>query len=682
MGRLFRKKDKRIKEVKIKKPHKERFPRLKAFYTGSLAHRVLVLFLLSMADMLIIESLARHSLIAGIVFMCTHPLVFLFNSCIIFVTYAVGLLIRRQVFWISVITFIWLLLGVANGIILLNRMTPLTVADFSVMNDGLTLVTNYLSKGLIALIIGAVVAVLAIFVVLFIKGPRLEKFGFKKTLAVVLCILLAFGGIYQLSIRTGVVGTYFVNLAYAYRDYGVPYSFMSSWLNKGIDKPSGYSEESIKGLFDKGELSEDGTYKREKKEIADRPNILFLQLESFMDPTAVKGFEYSQDPIPNFRRLMKKYSSGLYVAPAVGAGTANTEFENITGISVKFFGPGEYPYKEILQEETCESMAYDLRDAGYSAHVIHNHRGSFYGRNTAFKNLGFDTFTSLEYMNNALMTPKNWAKDSILTEQIMEALKSTKNKDYIYTISVQGHGKYPTEQIITDPEVVVTKAPTKEDKWQFEYYVNQMYEMDKFVKNLTDTLARFDEDCILVMYGDHIPALNITEENLKNGRTLFNTEYIIWDNFGLEKKDGTLKAYETAAEIQKRIGMKEGLITTYQQDHHKDKDYKKGLEALAYDMLYGEKYIYGEKNPFKPTKLKMGIKDIKIDKIVEIGGKYYIKGKNFTEYSKISLDDEVLETTYLGPTLLELKEKVDKNAIERMKVSQVEKYNEVLSTTE
>ena len=76
---------------------------------------------------------------------------------------------------------------------------------------------------------------------------------------------------------------------------------------------------------------------------------------------------------------------------------------------------------------------------------------------------------------------------------------------------MQGHGKYPTEQIITDPDVVVTKAPTKEDKWQFEYYVNQMYEMDKFVKNLTDTLARFDEDCILVMYGDHIPALNITE---------------------------------------------------------------------------------------------------------------------------------------------------------------------------
>ena len=674
---------KREKKVRIKKPRKERFVKLRAFYNRSIWHRLLVLFVISMADMLIIETLARHSLIESCKFMFTSPLIFLFNTCIIFVTYAVGLLIRRQMFWILVISFVWLLLGVANGIILLNRMTPLTVADFSVMNDGLTLVTNYLNKGLIILIGAAVLTVLAIFVFLFIKGPKVEKGGFKKSLVVVLCVLLAFGGIYQLSIRTGVVGTYFVNLAYAYRDYGVPYCFMSSWLNKGISKPDGYSAKTVKGIFDKGELSKDGTYKPEKKkEAADKPNILFLQLESFMDPTAVKGFEYSQDPIPNFRKLMKEYSSGLYVAPAVGAGTANTEFENITGISVKFFGPGEYPYKEVLQEETCESMAYDLRNIGYSSHVIHNHRGSFYGRNTAFKNLGFDTFTSLEYMSNTPMTPKNWAKDSVLTEQIMEALKSTKNKDYVYTISVQGHGKYPTEKFIDNPAVVVTKAPTEEDRWAFEYYVNQMYEMDKFIKNLTDTLSRFDEDCVLIMYGDHIPALNITEENLKNGRTLFNTEYVIWDNMGLKKKDGTMRAYETAAEIQKRIGLKEGLITIYQQDHKKDKDFKKGLRTLAYDMLYGEKYIYGGKNPFKPTDLKMGIKDIEIDKIIEIGGKYYIKGKNFTEYSKISLDDEVLETTYLGPTLLELKDKVDKNAIERMKVSQVEKYNEVLSTTE
>ena len=108
----------------------------------------------------------------------------------------------------------------------------------------------------------------------------------------------------------------------------------------------------------------------------------------------------------------------------------------------------------------------------------------------------------------------------------------------------------------------------------------------------------------------------------------------------------------------------------------------RNLETLAYDMLYGNAYIYGGKLPFKKTKMKMGIKQIKIDKIVQIGDDYYIKGQNFTEYSKISLDGEVLNTIYLGPTILGLREKVNPEDVERMKISQVEKNKEILSTTE
>ena len=99
-------------------------------------------------------------------------------------------------------------------------------------------------------------------------------------------------------------------------------------------------------------------------------------------------------------------------------------------------------------------------------------------------------------------------------------------------------------------------------------------------------------------------------------------------------------------------------------------------------MLYGKYYIYGGKTPFKPSKMKMGVKEIKIDKIVKIGDKYYIKGQNFTEYSKISLDGEVLKTVYLGPTILALNEDVDPSRVKDMKVSQVEKNQEILSTTE
>ena len=78
----------------------------------------------------------------------------------------------------------------------------------------------------------------------------------------------------------------------------------------------------------------------------------------------------------------------------------------------------------------------------------------------------------------------------------------------------------------------------------------------------------------------------------------------------------------------------------------------------------------------------MGVKKIKIDKIVRIGERYYIKGQNFTEYSRISLNGEVLKTVYLGPTILALSEEVDPELVSEMKVSQVEKNKEVLSTTE
>ena len=166
----------------------------------------------------------------------------------------------------------------------------------------------------------------------------------------------------------------------------------------------------MQNVFSKGELGEDKIYtpgKDDNTDVKKKPNIIYLQLESFIDPTEVKSVKFSKDPVPNYRKLMKEYSSGYPTVPAVGAGTANVEFEVMTGMSVKFFGPGEYPYKSILKKTVCEAAPYDMKTMGYSTHAIHNHRGAFYYRNKVFANMGFDTFTCLEYMNNVVKTPKN-----------------------------------------------------------------------------------------------------------------------------------------------------------------------------------------------------------------------------------------------------------------------------------
>ena len=81
----------------------------------------------------------------------------------------------------------------------------------------------------------------------------------------------------------------------------------------------------------------------------------------------------------------------------------------------------------------------------------------------------------------------------------------------------------------------------------------------------------------------------------------------------MEKQDKDVNAYELTSEILSRLDISVGMMNKYQQNHKNDDDYLTNLEALSYDMLYGKQYIYGGKNPYEPTKLKMGVKDIRID---------------------------------------------------------------------
>lgn len=633
---------------------------------------------------LLIETLARKGF-NGILWMLESPVVFFYNCLIIFATLVIATLFKRRVFFITLITTLWLAIGITNGIILMQRLTPFTMKDLTAMTDGLTILTNYFTiPQLIGIGIG-VVAVFVAFVVLWFKAPKKkDKVNWKRNVtAAVLVIAMTFSATFGL-IQIGLLSTFFGSLPYAYNDYGVPYCFINTWLNTGISKPVGYSEDAVKALFNEEQLNDEGNMELVKSDVdQEHPNILFLQLESFVDPTLFSNIDVSEDPIPYFRSLMEEYSSGNLTVPACGAGTANTEFEVMTGLSVKFFGPGEYPFKAVLKDITAESIATDLKSMGYGTHAIHNHRGMFYNRHIVFDNIGYDTFTSLEYMSDVPKTPKNWAKDSILTEQITMAMESTEAHDYIYTISVQGHGKYPSEEVIKNPKIQVTDAPSEETKWQYEYYINQIYEMDQFVKQLTDTLADWDEDVVLVMYGDHIPALDVTEDSYE-AKDLYTTQYVVWDNFGMEKTDQDLATYQLAAEVFDRLDIHTGTTITYhQQTDQESESYLSNLKLLGYDMLYGQNYIYGGENPFEKAGMRMGIKEIKIDSVVNIGGKYYIKGQNFTEKSKVTLEEEPLKTIYLGPSLLGLLEEVNPERAKDMKVSQIDTSNkEIISTTE
>lgn len=606
--------------------------------------------LVSAVGYFLIEAISRHSFTEAWDFMTGRPLVFAYNAALIFTTSLIVYLFRRRCFLRVFLCMFWLLLGIINGVILATRVTPFTGPDLHLLTDGMALLEKYLPKwGVIVALIVLGLFALTLFG-LILKGPKFKgKLKYRWNIPLVLAGVLAFAGLTQLALEKRVLSNYFGNIAFAYEDYGYPYCLGVTIFDTGITCPRDYSEGEIKRI-------ENTEKNLPETKAGAHPNIIFLQLESFFDPELVDYLEMSEDPIPVFRKLMKEYTSGYYKVPSVGAGTANTEFESITGMSLHYFGPGEYPYKSILKETTCESAPYVLKDLGYSTHAIHNNEANFYGRRSIFPNLGFDTFTSAEYMpEEDDKNPLGWTRDRVLTDEIIKCLDSTEDQpDYVYTISVQGHGSYPEEPELEEPEITVAGSPTEAKNNQWEYYVNQLREMDNFVKELTDALEEYPEDVVLVMYGDHLPTMDLTVQDVEN-RYLFQTQYVMWDNFGLEKKDVNLAAYQMAAEVMDRVGIHEGTVFRYHQARRNTKNYQVDLETLQYDLLYGEHYSYDGESPFKRTKMRLGLYDTTLDGISLVSSwdhTYRITGTNFTPSSQVKLNGEWYEIVFVNPTTL------------------------------
>ena len=119
-----------------------------------------------------------------------------------------------------------------------------------------------------------------------------------------------------------------------------------------------------------------------------------------------------------------------------------------------------------------------------------------------------------------------------------------------------------------------------------------------FVKELTDRLADYPEDVVLVMYGDHLPTMGLTVEDVEN-KYLFQTEYVMWIISDLRKRKQNLAAYQMAAEVMDRVGIHDGKwFSSIIRQEEIPKNYQVDLETMQYDLLYGKQYTYDGANPF------------------------------------------------------------------------------------
>ena len=563
---------------------------------------------------------------------------FLFNWLILVAFYVLTLFFKRRIFAMSFMTLFWLAMGVTDCVLMALRNAPLESIDFYILRTGIGIMTVYMSVFEIILVSVLILCAVVLLALLFVKCPKIRP-KYVNTLLILICCLLTLS-----LVGFAVIGTdEMSHEELTVENVGFPYFFIKSIFDRGIDQPDDYSEERVRDIIK--ELAVEGSVAPQRT-----PNIIFVQLESFFDVSRMEGVEFSRNPIPNYTALRDSYVSGALGVPSLGSGTANTEFEVLSGLDLGFFGMGEYPYESILGDRCCETVAYDLSELGYATHALHNHTATFYDRHEVYSHMGFDSFTALEYMKNVEYGPLGWEKDEILTEYILKALDSTEEQDFVFAVSVQGHGKYP-DIPLGESDIRVFGIEDEERLNAVEFYVGQLYEMDLFIGELYRAVMARDEDTVLVLYGDHLPALELTENDTSN-RELYETDYVIVSNFGLDVPNQRLEAYQLFPTLLGALGIRNGLVNKVHAEYSEDGRYSEILELVGYDMLYGDRLAYGDMYPYEPTDMKLGLDDISVTAVKFAEEGTLVEGENFTPFSVIFVNGKRLDTEFLSENRL------------------------------
>jgi phosphoglycerol transferase MdoB-like AlkP superfamily enzyme len=242
----------------------------------------------------------------------------------------------------------------------------------------------------------------------------------------------------------------------------------------------------------------------------EEPDIVVVQSESFFDPTIMKGFEHA-DLTPNLHRLAAQGESGPLHVPTYGGGTIRTEFEVLTGLSLRYFDDMQFPYLQ-MNHKVVPSMVRVLRSHGYETIAVHGNDPGFWNRNTAFQAIGFDRFVSRSSFPAHAAMDGQYMADRAMTDEIMTQLKHAGPPQFLFAISIEAHGPYDVAPAHTAERdaIAVPAGVTGQNKLELQNYLYHMRHADQELGRLADLLAQRERPTLLLFYGDHLPALTDT----------------------------------------------------------------------------------------------------------------------------------------------------------------------------
>lgn len=402
----------------------------------------------------------------------------------------------------------------------------------------------------------------------------------------------------------------FTNPKHNYMANGYIVSTISAFQANVITPPEDYSKEAVSKIIEKySKLAE--AENSAKKSIKDEKiNIVYIMSESFVDPEKIKAvYDYGAiDPIPFTHSLMKKYSSGETSVAEYGGGTANVEFEALTGLSNYFLNA--IPYTSILpQNSSTPSIARSLAQNGYQTTAIHPYRGTMYKRDVVYPNLGFDKFIEEDSgAANEKIDKAYFTSDQAAFDQVFETLQNSEKPDFVHLVTMQNHMPYNEGVYNSKNFLVQNISGDANEAKAWETYLEGLNKSDQALKSFIEKVQNFEEKTIVVFWGDHWPGIgNALLSSPETAKTTQNTPLFIYSNFennknNLEKISLNYlqtKVFELAS--IKLSPFQQLLLETWKQNPELTKKIEAqksqtltDYEIIEYDILAGKKYSMGK----------------------------------------------------------------------------------------
>ncbi|MPQ42579.1 LTA synthase family protein [Clostridium tarantellae] len=615
---------------------------------------------------------------------------FITNYLIVLTATASAFIFKKGRALYLIISSIILMASLLSGVMIKFRGTPFIWADIYSIKEGLIIAKKYLNKEIIVPILVGIIIIILLLVTLW-KTEKHNNLG-KKTInkyiniyGVILTVVsFIFANSYILYLdKTNKKVSFPWDIPSSYSHNGFMYSFLETASGFKVDKPKDYNKKSIEKIGE--ELNEYNILAFNENGIAndydnEKPNVIIIQLESFMDPKILSEIKITNDVLKNYRKLYNSYPHGIVNVPTYGGGTVRSEFEVLTGFTTDFLPIGEIPNNNILKKQPVESLAYILDEHGYESSVVHNYIGNFYDRDIVYPNLGFNNYISMEYMDKP--SEKSEGQDmypeDMINLQPMEELLKQEKPQFIYNITVESHGGY-ADNLTNEDFIVKDKSLTPLAISQLQSYFNKLKGVDEYIGELIDYLNNLKEPTVVLMFSDHLPSLEVINRDNSsiNSTEKYEAQYVIWNNIGLPNITKNLEAYQLSTYLLDLIKINGGIMPNFHKIYGNKSNYKEELQDIQYDLLFGDKYIFNNSNPYKKSNLHMGINDIKVEKRYIDKGVLIVKGENFTYKSSILIDGKIIPTKFIDENTLVSYE--CKEEVKNLSVGQIGKYNKVLS---